>query len=385
MYHDESRVFLHHLPGYPLPDLFAFKSDDPVPAVQEAVLNRLIAYYHRLRAEFSNKGMRAEFSSKGMHASDDFWQEIVGMHQDLEAVLQSRDPAKVSHLMVNLCRHPTLVFGFMHYTNQYPVLEANPLARQKEALFLVDKLLALAESIGILPAQTPEQGHWGYSGLDIAALLTQIQARVPFPMTPPAAGGGSFGFSTNHGVMCMKDIQAIYAAIRVRDLLSSAPTKTVLEIGGGTGTLAYYLAKAGVEQISIFDLPTVSVMQAYYLMRSLGPDEVTLYGENTKARVRLLPYWQLENEPAKSHALAINLDSLPEIEHDTALNYMRLIKEKVSGHFWSVNQEGQGRNTGGKSQNVVWHLIEKSGGFRRMHRFPHWLRAGWIEELYEIL
>jgi hypothetical protein len=384
MYHDESRVFLHHLSGYLLPDLFAFKDDVPSPAVQKVIADRLIAYYHRLRAEFSDKGMHAEFSDKGMHASDDFWQEIVGTHRDLEAVLQSRDPAKVSNLMVNLCRHPTLVLGFMHYTEQYPVLAVNPLARQKEALFLIDKFLALAESIGVIPAQTPEQGLWGYGGLDIAALLTQVQTRVPFPLTPPAAGGGSFGFNTNFGVMCMKDIQAVYAANRVRDLLVSAPQKTVCEIGGGTGTLAYYLAKAGVEQISIFDLPTVSIIQAYYLMRSLGPDEVALYGENTKARIRLLPYWQLENEPAKSHALAINLDSLPEIEFNTALNYMRLIKEKVAGQFWSVNQEGQGRQTGGKSQNVVWDLAERSTGFRRLHRFPHWLRAGWIEELYEI-
>jgi hypothetical protein len=375
MYHDESRVFLHHLAGYLLPDLFAFKSDTPSPADQRVIATRLIDYYHRLHAEFSGKGM---------HASDDFWREIVGTHHDLETVLQSRDPSKVSDLMVNLCRHPTLVNGFMHYTNQYPVLAGNLLARQKEALFLVDKLLALAESLGVLPVQTPEQGRWGYSSIDIGALLTQIKSCVPFDMTPPAAGGGSFGFNTNFGVVCMKDVQGIYAAIRVHGLLSSVQKKTVCEIGGGTGTLAYYLARAGIEQISIFDLPTVSLMQAYYLMRSLGQEQVCLYGENFKARVRLLPYWQMENEPAKSHSLAINLDSLPEIEFNTALNYMRLIKEKVSGQFWSVNQEGQGRNTGGRSQNIVWELAERAGGFRRLHRFPHWLRAGWVEELYEV-
>ena len=34
----------------------------------------------------------------------------------------------------------------------------------------VDKLLALAEALGCLPVQCPEQGEWGYPSIDLDAL-----------------------------------------------------------------------------------------------------------------------------------------------------------------------------------------------------------------------
>src|ERR1035438_7400959 len=115
---------------------------------------------------------------------------------------------------------------------------------------------------------------------------------------PPLAGGGAFGMRTDQGVLCNKDLFAMYTASRAHDLLGDAKVKTVCEIGGGTGMLAYYLARGGMDEVWVFDLPIVSLVQAYYLMKSLGPDDVWLYGEGPRAaRVRLLPYWEFENAP----------------------------------------------------------------------------------------
>lgn len=369
----QNRVYLHHFPRYILPNAFTFKTDD-TDKNQEEIVERLINYYHVLQSEFSGKGK----------PKNDMWREIVKGYHDLDVALNTRNVQMVSDLLLNLCRHPSLVRGFMHYTNEYPTLVSSPLARQTEALFLVDKFLALADSVGVHATQNPEQGRWGYDDVNLSGILMALQERIPFDLTPPKAGGGSFGISTWIGIICMKDVQAIYCAIRARDLLIGKEKKTVCEIGGGTGTLAYYLAKAGMDQISVFDLPMVSIMQGYYLMKSLGPDQVSLHGEKTNAKIRLLPYWELENEPNNSHSLFINHDSMPEIETKVALDYMRLIKNKGSDLFWSINQEGREINADGVPQNVVGDLIKEAGGFRRIYRYQHWLRAGWIEELYEI-
>jgi putative sugar O-methyltransferase len=177
----------------------------------------------------------------------------------------------------------------------------------------------------------------------------------------------------------------MYTASRAHDLLGDAKAKSVCEIGGGTGTLAYYLANAGMDEVWVFDLPIVSLVQAYYLMKSLGPDEVWLYGEAPRAvRVRLLPYWEFENAPERHFALVINQDSLPEIEVAAAREYVRLFREKGIGLFLSINQEARARNAGDHFQSVVSDVVARNGGFSRSYRFPHWMRAGYVEELYRI-
>ena len=63
---------------------------------------------------------------------------------------------------------------------------------------------------------------------------------------------------------------------------------------------------------------------------------------------------------------------------------MRLFREKGAGLFLSINQEAQARNTGDQVQSVVSDLVTRNGGFNRSYRFPHWMRAGYVEELYRI-
>ena len=150
------------------------------------------------------------------------------------------------------------------------------------------------------------------------------------------------------------------------------------EIGGGLGTLAYYLSKTDASSVAIADLPIVSVMQGYYLLKSLGPEQVCLSGEGGAAKVKLMPFWELDQLPDASVSMFINIDSMPEIDADSALHYIELIREKCSGRFYSINHE-----TRFNDQNVVQDLVERVGGLRRIHRSPHWMMKGYVEELYE--
>jgi len=172
----------------------------------------------------------------------------------------------------------------------------------------------------------------------------------------------------------------MYAADRANCILADFSQKTVCEIGGGTGTLAFYIAKTCAESIMIADLPIVSIIQGYYLMKSLGPKSVHLAGEPSGSeKIKLIPYWELDDIPEKSVSLFINSDSLPEIDGNIAEHYMELIKNKGSNAFLSINQEAQVNN-----QGLVQNLIEKAGGFKRVYRFPHWMLRGYVEELYKI-
>lgn len=369
-----SRWFAHQLTGSTLPEGFGFKVDRPGPD-QPAIVARLIEYYHRLKAEFA---------ALHLSVNHDMWAAITAQTQDVQAALERRDADTVSAALLHVCGGP-LAVGFMNYKH-YTDLIANPRARSYEARHFVDKLLSLSEALGCQPVQCPEQGQWGYPALDLPALLRAVRERLPMPIEPPAAGGGTFGLETEYGLLCLKDITAMYTACRALAVLGSGSRRSVAEIGGGTGTLAYYLARSGIEEISVYDLPMVSLVQGYYAMRSLGPDAVLLHGEADRpAQVRLLPYWQVEAAPDRHFSLFINQDSLPEIEAGAAARYIDLVKAKCSGHFLSLNQEGRAPNAGGVPQSVVYDLVQRSGGYERVYRFPHWMRTGYVEELYRVL
>lgn len=68
-----------------------------------------------------------------------------------------------------------------------------------------------------------------------------------------------------------------------------------------------------------------------------------------------------------------------------ATEYVRLIGEKEPGVFLSINQEARANNTDDHPQSVVHELVASVAGLRRTYRFPYWMRAGYVEELYQIL
>lgn len=368
------RIRMHDLTGLDLSEYMGFKVDHP-GAEHDRIVQRLISYYHTLEADFR---------AGDMPSGNDMWAEIQTQHAGFARALRDGNVKDVSVQLLNICR-TGVVIGFAN-VHHYSFIVTDPEKKAAESRYVIDTLLSLGNALGCLTVQCPEQGKWGYADLDGPRLLRDIAAAVPMGITPPKAGGGAFGLVTELGVLCQRDFMAIYTALRAADILAGSPKKTVAEIGGGSGTLAYYLGRAGMDQITVFDLPTVSILQAYYLMRDFGVDAVWLYGDAPRpAQFRLLPYWRLDDEEPNAHALFINQDSLPEIDAQIAMHYLDAIKKKGGRYLLSINQEGGERNTITTQQSVVSHMIAQSGGFRRQYRFPYWLRAGYVEELYEIL
>jgi hypothetical protein len=80
--------------------------------------------------------------------------------------------------------------------------------------------------------------------------------------------------------------------------------------------------------------------------------------------------------------LLFNQDSFPEMHASVSLEYLKTARKIVSYGLLSVNQEAQGPQSLGQVQTRVQDLVESAGGYRRIYRFPHWLRQGYVEEFY---
>jgi hypothetical protein len=66
------------------------------------------------------------------------------------------------------------------------------------------------------------------------------------------------------------------------------------------------------------------------------------------------------------------------------VGYLQRAKTNVRHAFLSVNQESQAAQSEAARQGVVGEVIREVGGFKRSYRFRHWLRPGYIEELFRI-
>jgi len=359
----------HDLHSYQLPDIFSFRVDS-ADENQDLIASRLIDYYFY---------MKLECERRNIPEIEGAWAEFTPIFTDFGTVLESRNVQNVSEILLQVCATP-LASGFNSY-HRFPAIAQDVRARLVESYLTIDRLLSLAESVGAAHPQCPYQGPWGHHDLDATALVDRIKLRIPFDISPPKAGGGAFGVQTSDGIISGSDILAIYIANRANSILSDCAQKTICEIGGGSGTLAFYLARTCAESIMIADLPIVSIIQGYYLLKSVGLKSVNLSGEPAASehKIKLIPYWELDDIPRKSVSLFINTDSMPEIDNDIVDHYMELIKDKGSNAFLSINQEAQADN-----HETVQDWVEKAGGYRRVYRFPHWMLCGYVEELYKI-
>ena len=203
----EHHRFIHDLNGFDFPNSFAWREDVPANN-QHEIVTRLINYYWRMKS-----------SPEMSRILLDMWAETSKHHAAFSAALERRDVEVISHFLLNACNTP-LAIGFENTTSL-----GSRDHKQFLELNVVDKLLALGESLGCLPAQCPEQGRWGYRSLHVDNLYAQIQARIPFDLTAPKAGGGSYGLRTKDGVFTERNLQAISTALRVHRLLEGASRK----------------------------------------------------------------------------------------------------------------------------------------------------------------
>ncbi len=312
----------------------------------------------------------------------DLWTEIREGQDGFRTVLASKDPVRLARYLCNVARHEASR-GITQGDLEYDRIVRDASYRDFILLMTKDKLVALAEALGVIPVENPEQGPWGENlGRDADELVTAISNRLGVDIAPPDVDGGLLKLKTGRGDFGERDFNAIFTAQLVRSLVGER--RRICEIGGGSGRVAYWSVRMGASAYTLVDLPHVNVVQGYYLMKALGADVVGLYGEaeTPKHIVRIRPAHALGELEATEFDLVLNQDSFPEMHPDTVTDYLSWVAAGRGPRLLSINHESRPTYGGGRRQISVAQMAGECHGLERRERFPYWLRKGYVVELY---
>jgi len=337
-----------------------------------------VATAKRLLDAFA-KAKADEGSARIQRPREDLWTRIVeAKFEQLIEILDSQDASALSNYLLHFGEE-FFAFGGLTLTVDGFLRESGS---SSVALGYLDKLVCLAEAIGVLPLENPEQPRgWGENlHTDLEELVDRIERAIGIDLLLPAGAVPVTGIATSRGPVHYRHINSLYAALRLRALAKAGGA--VCEYGGGLGLVAAYARKLGVPAYTIFDLPLVNVFAGHYLINTLGSEEVQLYGEDGHRPVRVLPYWQCMDQPDRAFSVAINQDSFPEIDPILVSEYLRQIERTTDRYFLSINHESQA-SMGTRAHTRVPELVRGFESYRRLYRMKYWIREGYIEELYE--
>ena len=317
---------------------------------------------------------------------DDIWNKIIsqGDHDKLIKHCLNKDKKNFNNL-INSAGKTNLVTGFANFFTQKILSKSNK-KREKEAVQLLDKLISLAEYLRLIKVHNPEQGGWETNNLNFKSLIDKIFIYNNKKIIPFKSPNFIYGINSNNNFYCLKDFKNLYTSIRINEIINNNKNiKIISEIGAGLGYTAYYSTFLNNFSYNIYDLPSILILQAYYLMLSAGEDKIHLDGEDKKekSQISLYPYWDIFSHKLIDNTLWINQDSFPEIDIDLAKRYVKSISKTKHSYLLSINQESKNFNTKGKIQHPVSEIISNNN-WKLLYRSRDFLRLGYIEEFYSI-
>ncbi|MBY6242210.1 putative sugar O-methyltransferase [Methylosinus sp. Sm6] len=337
----------------------------------------------RLQSEW--RARIAESHARALGGGGAMWTTIVAdRHQQLLRLLECRDPRALAIYLVGVQKTPAAE-GLEQGDRAYRDFRAaTPQGRRAAVAPYHDMLASLAQYMGLARAECAEQNYMGETMfLASRALAAEIESALGFEIASPNVFDGLFGLAVDDRVLDGRDIQALYAALRVIEA-SGLSAPRVCEIGGGFGKVARYALMRDARHYTIVDLPTVSAMQYFFLSRALPQARVAFrHPADAPGETGVdLVFAPLADASAKIAAdIVVNCDSFPEMGEAVCRSYFGRIGAWAP-LLLSINQEAN-RKVGesGERQSVVGDLLPDYG-FVRRYRFRSWIRRGYIEELW---
>ena len=317
------------------------------------------------------------------------WSEIQSDQIELQVLLDEGDSERIYKYLIS---SPTqsISNGVLQGKNETKMLRINPRYRNLQSRITVNRFANLIEGIGRGSlVQNPEQGEWGVNKcyrLDEAFKF--LDEEFGFAVQAPIIFNGLLQTSIGNRNFNQVDIMALNGSLQIRNTLRSSASKSILEIGGGTGFTAYWCNRLGLGPIYIIDLPHVALLQAFYLIKALPNARVLLFGEEVTGEhpdITIYPHWAFNILPLVSPTLVFNQDSFSEMATTMVQKYLRWITDVKSSYLLSINHESRATYNATLEQQVnVSSLIQTEMAFKPISRHRNWIRSGYVDQLWEL-
>ncbi|QRM43967.1 putative sugar O-methyltransferase [Rhizobium sp. BG4] len=309
-------------------------------------------------------------------AQPDIWNDLRSKSNEMRLALESADIAEMRRLFSTLLTGTTAT-GYAHTVHS--AQSDWQWGREYFSTRCRDAILALAEAVGVIGVASTEQTSWDkligrQNGL-LEPTIEAIEHRLGHSLAPVDFGSAPIARIDNRWIN-PDFVRQAYVPYRIEQI-GIGKDDPIIEIGGGLGHVARYVIVRGYTDYTIVDLPFVLATQAAFLASALGEAAVSLFGEERRAASISLHPANI-SFPDRRFALAINMDSLPEMAEKYVLSYLSQLKRNAM-LFLSVNQEA-----GKRGQHIVSNLADKTEGFCRLSRHPYWMEQGYVEELYKL-
>ncbi|WP_209220382.1 hypothetical protein [Thalassospira sp. A3_1] len=339
----------------------------PVLKYDPELMDRLLAAYRCAQEHAKNADIPV--------AQSDLWDLIVDQEmQPLKTAIEAGDTRGMFDYLSRIGKDYAwfggLTLGIDGYTPQH-------WTTGQVAELYWEKLVLLGEACGALCIENPESGPYESNiRLSPEIVLAKIEAQIGVSLSPPDNILTTFGIKVGSGVYHYRHINAIYAAQMMANLLPDAGR--VVEVGGGLGLLALYAQRMKTLDYSIYDLPISGMISGFFLLNTLGADQVCLFGEDRqKAAVHIKPFWTLADISTNSVDLVVNQDGLNEIDLVTVEFLIQHMERVTKSRFLSLNLE-----TLGEDRRVAAY-VRQFTDMKRLWRSKTWVREGYVDELYE--
>jgi hypothetical protein len=344
----------------------------------------------RLLAAYSKATGRDSLSSDSLSK---IWSTMLARYGKLISALEKADARLLATTLSSMFKEAFL-YGIAS-ADGYTGSQTRIGSRIWSQKYLED-VVGLAEYLGVVRTECPQQGVIGYAFKDgLAELVRKIEAAIGFSIGFPEIGA-AYGIKIGDSLITFESPEHIYVALRVNDAIDThlrperAAAPRIVEIGAGFGGTAHWLLKIrpAVESYTIIDLPIINVLQGYFLAQAFGAPNVSFFGEGETAdttpetqSIRVWPTHALDSIEDESVDVLINQNSMPEIPEHVVENYLGWAKKKVAGIFYSYNQEAYSP-VENVPQVLVPEAVARIGGFKRLTRNYSWMRRGYVEEVY---
>lgn len=175
-------------------------------------------------------------------------------------------------------------------------------------------------------------------------MATSVEGGLPVNDLSESSVGGGERFTFDGKSYSRSMFNYLRAFNLFKREADSAALRSILEIGGGYGTLGEILLKARDDGFYVnVDIPPVAAISTYYLQQVFGTESVLTYSDSrkldtidlddlkTRYKAVVLCPWQLPKLTGQVDLFA-NFMSFQEMEPDVVRNYIKVVQPLVSGY-----------------------------------------------------